>query len=432
MITITQGIPIAAIVMLTSLGTSQAAAAAGDEWTSHGPAGWIVNALAVDPQIPDSVYAGTDQGGVFKSTDGGSSWSAVNNGLPGLRIFALAIDAQVSSTLYAVVFGSGIFKSVDGGGSWRAVQDGIPPSAARAIQALAIDPQSPTTLYVGTNGDNIFKTTDGGNFWSRSGPVNAQAFAIDPQTPTTIYAGTDLQLFKSADGGVTWSALETGLRANWVSALAIDPSAPRTVYLATRSFETRPPYHPILKSTDGGTTWRDSNAGLSQGLIRAVAIDPTNPSTLYAGNSGGVFKSRDGGSSWSVMNEGLGSLVVHALALDAQTATVYAATESGVFARTPAPAQFTLTISRSGIGRGTVTSSPGGIACGSDCSDSYVNGATVTLTATPALGSIFTGWSGCDAVSGSRCTVVMTGEKSVNASFVGIPIGIGLAKFSFP
>jgi len=418
---IARTISIVACGLLALGGQPQPASAqtSSDAWVSHGPVEGIVNAVAVDPLIPGTLYAGTNEAGLFKSSDGGETWVAVNNGL--------AIDPQLSSTLYATILGAGIFKSVDGGSTWSAAQTGIPPSVRMSVLALAIDPQTPMTLYAGTNGDNLFKTTDGGNFWTRSGPVNTQALAIDPQTPTTIYAGTDRDLFKSTDGGVTWGALQTGLRANWVSALAIDPSEPRTVYLATRSFETSPPHHPLLKSTDGGATWSDSNNGLPESMLRAVAIDPRNPSILYAGNpGGGVFKSSDGGTTWSAMNEGLTSLFVIALALDPQAATIYAGTENGVFARTSAPPQFMLTVSKSGIGRGTVKSSPAGIACGSDCAEPYVSATSVTLTATPALGSIFTGWTGCDTISRTQCTVVMTRQRSVKASFVGIPIGIGL------
>jgi List-Bact-rpt repeat protein len=83
--------------------------------------------------------------------------------------------------------------------------------------------------------------------------------------------------------------------------------------------------------------------------------------------------------------------------------------------------QFALTIARTGLGRdsGTVTSSPSGINCGADCTETYTIDTTVTLTAAPAL--LFTGWSGCDAVSGATCTVTMRSLRSVTASFLGIP-----------
>lgn len=85
--------------------------------------------------------------------------------------------------------------------------------------------------------------------------------------------------------------------------------------------------------------------------------------------------------------------------------------------------RFTVTATKSGIGRGTVTSSPAGISCGTGCASDFVINTTVTLTATPALGSLFLGWTGCDAVNGSACTVHVTANRSVNAQFVGLPIG---------
>jgi hypothetical protein len=79
--------------------------------------------------------------------------------------------------------------------------------------------------------------------------------------------------------------------------------------------------------------------------------------------------------------------------------------------------KYTLTVSDTGLGSGTVTSSPAGIDCGSACSASYVSGTTVTLTATPGSSSGFGGWSGCDAVSGNSCTVKMNSARSVTANF---------------
>ena len=84
--------------------------------------------------------------------------------------------------------------------------------------------------------------------------------------------------------------------------------------------------------------------------------------------------------------------------------------------------RFTLTVTTSGIGRGTVTSSPAGINCGAACKSDFVIGTTVTLTATPATLSLFTGWTGCDTSNGSTCTVTMGANKAVNAEFTGVPL----------
>jgi hypothetical protein len=84
--------------------------------------------------------------------------------------------------------------------------------------------------------------------------------------------------------------------------------------------------------------------------------------------------------------------------------------------------RFTLAVAKTGIGKGTVTSSPSGINCGTGCSSDFVIGTKVTLTAAPALGSIFTGWTGCDTVDGATCTVTMNDKKSVVADFLGLPL----------
>lgn len=82
----------------------------------------------------------------------------------------------------------------------------------------------------------------------------------------------------------------------------------------------------------------------------------------------------------------------------------------------------TLAVTRSGLGSGTVTSAPAGINCGTACSATYLDGTAVTLTATPALLSVFIGWTGCDSVSGNSCTVTMSAGRTVNAEFLGVPM----------
>jgi len=97
--------------------------AGNNVWTSLGPEGGKINALALDPTTPTTLYAGTG-GGVFKSPNGGSSWSAT--GLTTLNVNALALDPTTPTTLYAGTSGGGVFKSTDGGSSWSAVNTGLP------------------------------------------------------------------------------------------------------------------------------------------------------------------------------------------------------------------------------------------------------------------------------------------------------------------
>jgi hypothetical protein len=193
------------LALVLSLTQPVPVSAGFNAWTSIGPEGGWIYALAVDPNTPTTLYAGTYGGGVFKSTDGGATWSAVNTGLSNKSVWALAIDPTAPNTLYAGTYG-GVFKSTDGGASWSA--NGL---TGNGVFALAIDPNTPTTLYAGTNG-GVFKSTNSGATWSATGtgPTNVRALVIDPTTPTTLYAGTNGGVFKSADGGVNWSATGAG------------------------------------------------------------------------------------------------------------------------------------------------------------------------------------------------------------------------------
>ena len=107
---------------------------------------------------------------------------------------------------------------------------------------------------------------------------------------------------------------------------------------------------------------------------------------------------------------------------DLAVANFSSSTVSVLMNNSTALARNSLTINKAGTGSGTVTSTPAGIDCGATCSAAYDSGTVVTLTATPALGSIFTGWRGCNTVSGLACTVNMSAAKSVSASFLGVPL----------
>ena len=183
------------ISLLVLLSTFQAGIAfsATDVGTSNGLEGGVVYALAIDPATPATLYAGTLGGGVFKSTNGGANWSAVNAGLTNTDVRTLAIDPATPATLYAGTWCVGVFKSTNGGANWSAVNAGL---TATAVYALAIDPVTPATLYAGTQViGGVFKSTNGGANWSAVNTgltaTGVYALAIDPATPTTLYAGTN-------------------------------------------------------------------------------------------------------------------------------------------------------------------------------------------------------------------------------------------------
>ena len=116
-------------VILLLFGFAPLLRAQEQRWTSLGPEGGTINALAIDPKTPTTMYAGSDFSGVFKSTDGGSNWSFA--GPADLKVQALAIDPRTTTTLYAATWGKGVYKSTDGGGSWPCRSRYLQPTAGR-------------------------------------------------------------------------------------------------------------------------------------------------------------------------------------------------------------------------------------------------------------------------------------------------------------
>jgi photosystem II stability/assembly factor-like uncharacterized protein len=198
------------------------------------------------------VYAGTADEGVFKSSDGGASWTLANAGLEQDGISVLAISGQDPTTLYAGTFidcdcddfGDGIFKSADAGATWTAVNSGLPGgsvSHGRYVYLTAVDPRNPATLYIGLSsgeGAGLYKSIDTGSSWKQLGSglpdgVYVHSVAIDPRISSTVYLGTDQGVFRSTDGGENWSPINSGLGDLAVNSVAIDPQDSNTVYAGT-------------------------------------------------------------------------------------------------------------------------------------------------------------------------------------------------------
>jgi len=138
-------------------------AAARQTWTGVGPEGGDIRTLVIDSHTPQTIYAGTRQGGVFKSTNGGRSWSAINSGLPPLStVQAVAIDPSTPQTIFASS-GGGLVKSTDGGNNWSF--DSRSRQPVSGVESMAIDPSTPQTIFAGT-GSGVFKSMDGGSNWT--------------------------------------------------------------------------------------------------------------------------------------------------------------------------------------------------------------------------------------------------------------------------
>ena len=295
--------------------------------------GSSVTRLVIHPTQTSTLYAASGVG-VFKSTNGGRTWSAMNNGLTNRSVIALVIDPLTPSTLYAAITGlsdSGVYKSTDSGNTWNRRSNGI---VGTEFRSLAIDPVTPNTLYVGTGcclgGSHVFKTTDGADNWVPVGnppPMIPASIAIDPLNPSTIYAADSVStggVFKSTNGGVTWLTL--GFSGSPAGFVAVSPLTSGLVYADTDQG--------LFRSLDGGSNW-----SLIPSRRGKIVFDPINASTVYlltnpfAFNPQGLLKSTDNGQTWIPVNKGLNLPQAVALAIDpTNTSTLYlASTPSGGF-----------------------------------------------------------------------------------------------------
>lgn len=264
-----------------------------------------VISLAIDPQLPANVFAGTNGDGAYKSPDGGRSWHQFNQGLQRGTISSIVNQIVFhpgdSQTLYAATT-VGIFQSSDGGKTWEPRLSGM--TEINFVVSLAIDPHRPEIMYAGTTG-GVYRTKNSAENWVKvtEGMVAADAkmasmamgvnsLAIDPKNPLIVYAGTTQGLFKSTNQGNNWTKVGDALGAGYVSEIQLDPSNPDTIYLATSQG--------VKKSLDGGETWSLKSSGLEATSIRSVKIDQKNPKTLYIGtNGGGLYRTEDGGETWT-------------------------------------------------------------------------------------------------------------------------------------
>ncbi|MCX5970625.1 MAG: S-layer homology domain-containing protein [Coprothermobacterota bacterium] len=305
-----------------------------DVWEQLPSIGGTVWNLAFDPSNPQTLYAGTYDRGVFKSSDGGTSWIASSSGLTNTWVRCLVIDPSNPQILYASTYGGGVFKSTNGGATWASSSSEPMNSRESDVRCLVIDSNNPQTLYAGTFGYGIWKSTNGGATWiaSSSGLTNnfVRCLVIDSNNPQILYVSTENSggVCKSSDGGTSWTASSSGLEDTWVRCLVIDPNNPQILYAGTEN-------HEIWKSSDGGVNWAASSSGLADGTVYSLAINPGNSQILYAGTeSHGIWKSSDGGVNWAASSSELTNIWVQCLAF-APSGTLYAVTENGLFWMTP-------------------------------------------------------------------------------------------------
>jgi photosystem II stability/assembly factor-like uncharacterized protein len=267
------------------------------KWRRLGPEGGELFGLAVAPGNPNVVYA-TSQGTIYRSLNGGATWTLVNGEQ---YSYELTVDAANPFLVYES--DGDVFRSLDGGATW-AMLDG--PGYPYAVRQVAAHPRYAKTVFAVTTG-GLFRSADAGLHWKavRGGLPNVfEAFwiVIDPVSPRRMYllTGDDtLEVFyKSLDGGYSWQPMDNSFipAGDFVTALATHPRSSRTLYMAASNA--------VYKSTDGGAAWKATGAGL-EGWVETLLIPPGRSDSVYAGTTEGLFLSLDGGATWARQSQGL-------------------------------------------------------------------------------------------------------------------------------
>jgi uncharacterized protein (TIGR03437 family) len=243
--------------------------------------------LVADPTAPQTLYAAASDTGVYKSTDGGNTWAAINYAAAN----TVALNPSNTAILFAG-FGTQLYRSTDGGADWSLVD-----AFTGGVTQVTVDPLKPTTVYAIPPA----VSTDGGNTWNPLNEPIAQLL-VDPVTEGTLYAYTDTYLFfpqpemtRSTDGGATWQ--ELGTLASLPGPVADPTTKPAIVYAGVGA-----------RSSDGGNTWTPLTPppGITEGSTTAMATDPRTGAVYVAGGSGNgqavLHLSNDHGQSWTQLN----------------------------------------------------------------------------------------------------------------------------------
>ncbi|MEO8430030.1 MAG: PKD domain-containing protein [Acidobacteriota bacterium] len=343
-------------------------AVGGSHWISLGPTTGAgrMTAIAPHPTAAGTVLAGAAGGGVWKTTDGGSTWQPLTEGINDLSVGAVAIPPSAPNTIYlgtgeggyAIDFipGIGFLKSTDGGANWI-----LPASViATTFYRLSVHPTNANELVAGTNG-GAFRSTDGGASWTnviaRGTYGDVPDIVRDSGDPRILYATTwcrskacsttAARVLRSTDGGVSWTEKSAGLPAGTATgsdermAIAISPSTPSVLYASKAILSGDTLVSHIFKSTNGGDSWTDLLALSGNGrryladqswYNNTLAVSPSNSNVLIAGGTTYV-RTTDGGTSFSTA---FTSSAVHVDAHDLryQGSTLWIANDGGVWTST--------------------------------------------------------------------------------------------------
>lgn len=251
------------------------------------------------------------------------------------RIADFAVNPQNTNEYYVATASGGVWKTVNRGVTFQPIFD---QQGSYSIGVVTLDPSNPATVWVGTGenhsqrsvsyGDGVYKSEDGGRSWKNMGLKESEHISsviVHPDDPNTIYVGAagplwreggERGVYKSTDGGQTWTNIKSVSAYTGCSDLIMDPRDPNVLYAAFHqrartvfTYIGGGPESALYKSNDGGSTWTQLKGGLPGGDLGriGIALSPVNPDVVFAvvegnDNKGGIYRSENQGASWEKRN----------------------------------------------------------------------------------------------------------------------------------
>jgi photosystem II stability/assembly factor-like uncharacterized protein len=290
--------------------------------------------IQLHPKNPDIMYVATNDY-IYKTRDGGQTWTNLSKGMSHSRVIAMAIDPAYPATVYAGTKGDAVYKSHDGGQRWTSMRSGLDDATITSVvNQFLFDPADAQHIFLATT-MGVFETKNGGEHWAKrmegmKEVLMVVTLGMDPTRPSVLYAGTSGGVYKSIDQAGRWEKVNNGLvppdmlktsRALNVTSILVDPYEPDTVYAATLAG--------LYKSTDAGGSWKRIGESLVDQMIVAMVLDRTRRGVIYITGRDGVHRSEDGGAIWKLMNSGLVTTNVRTIAQSATDSKVFYAGTNG-------------------------------------------------------------------------------------------------------
>lgn len=299
------------------------------DWEYLGLDGDVTD-VVFDPADPQHAFATVYLDGLYETNNNGMMWDKNETITYTNRFNDIDVHPVTSTTWFVAAWSTyGVSQSTDNGKTWTPLTESADPYH---LYSMAVHPLSPTVMFAGRGnweigGGIIYKTVDLGASWYTSSPVEAFSFAFDPIFPNIIYAGTRGGVWKSVDGGETWTPAKNGLPglpdcACDVTSLIFHPNNTQWLYAATRVG--------VYVSYDGAGNWQPLWEGID---ANALLFDPNDPTKLYLGTTdAGLYVSSNDGLSWTQLGLcGLGFRVNHLALNPSNFNELWAATDSGLW-----------------------------------------------------------------------------------------------------